>query len=157
MKGLDGIAKQVLDALMLDPRADAASLGERLGLAPDVVQSRIDRMRQNGTLRGFAVRLDSEALGVPHEVMVTATPTDQTTRERLTALCGATGVTRVWTLASRSSVAFTLRGADAERLQKRAAELAVEAGLAEPNITLIVDTLFDDPDTGVHGAWRNEP
>lgn len=154
MKGLDSIAKQVLDALLLDPRADAATLGQRLDLAPDVVQSRIDRMQETGFVRGFAIRLDSDRLGVPHEVMVTATPTDQTTRERLKELCASPGVTRVWTLASRSSVAFTLRGADANLLEQQATTLATEAGLADSEITLIVDTLFDEPSVGVHGAWR---
>ncbi len=156
LKGLDGISKQVLDALVADPRADGDVLAQRLGVQPDVVRSRIDRMRDSGVLRGFSVRLDSEALGVPHEMMVTAAPTDQTTRERLEALCAEPGVTRVWTLASRNSIAFTLRGADADRLQRRAADLAGTAGLADVTTTLVVDTLHDDPSLGVHGAWRNE-
>ncbi len=153
MKGIDGIGKQVLDALLDDPRADAATLGARLGLGADVVQARLDRMQQSGFVSGFTVRLDSDRLGMPHEVLVTATPTDQTTRDRLDGLCHSAGVTRVWTLANRASVAFTLRGSDPDRVREHALVLAVGAGLAEPTVTLIVDTLHDEPSRGVHTAW----
>lgn len=142
---MDAIGKQVLGALLDDPLADAPKIARDVGANVAVVEDRLGKLREAGVLQGHAVRLDPTKLGYPHELMVTGTPSDTTTTAALAELCGHAGVSRVWTMASRNAVAFTLCGQDPQELEAAAGRAAQQAGLLSVETTLIVNTLFDDP------------
>jgi DNA-binding Lrp family transcriptional regulator len=149
MKGLDVLSRRLLSELRGQPAFDVAALAQRAGCTPAVAEARLAKMRDLGVLRGVGIQLDQGKLGRPHEVLVTGSPSARTDQSALQALCRAAGVTRVFTLASRSSVAFTMCGTDLQDVERKAKSLAAAAGLEEARFTLIVNTLMDDPAHGV--------
>lgn len=145
---LDVVSKRILTHLAQDATMELEEVAQHAGCTVEVARERIAAMKRSGVLRGVHVRLDAVRLGRPHEILVTGSPSSRTDREALRRLCDAPGVTRVFTLASRNSVAFTLCGRDMAEVEATAGRLAEEAGLEDPRFTLIVNTLMDDQ---VHG------
>lgn len=147
--GLDQVTKRVLAVMARDGTADMDHVAREAGCTEEVARARLDRLRAHGVLRGVRLDLDPARLDRPHEVLVTGVPTADTDQAALQALCRGEGVTRVFTLASRASVAFTVRGQDPVDLEARALAMAVNAGLEHARSTLVVKTMLDDPLHGV--------
>jgi DNA-binding Lrp family transcriptional regulator len=60
---LDQLDAAIIALLTEDARRSYAELGSRIGLSASAVKRRVDRMRADGTITGFTVRLDPAALG----------------------------------------------------------------------------------------------
>lgn len=142
---IDRLSRKILRALQVEPRADAETIAAKVGAEPDVVRDRITRLETDGVLQGFSVRVDAVKMGFPMEFLVTGSPSVETTKDALKALCHHQGVTRVFTLATQDSVAFTISGSDIKETEARAQLLARQAGLEHAQCTMIVQTLVDNP------------
>lgn len=70
MDRLDAIDEQILAALTDDARATYAEIGERVNLSAPAVKRRVDRMLDNGVIRGFTTVVDRAALGWTTEAYV---------------------------------------------------------------------------------------
>ncbi|KUH95792.1 Lrp/AsnC family transcriptional regulator [Mycobacterium sp. IS-3022] len=70
MDRLDDTDEQILAALTNDARATYADIGERVNLSAPAVKRRIDRMLDNGVIRGFTTVVDRSALGWTTEAYV---------------------------------------------------------------------------------------
>ncbi len=151
--GVDPISRRLLALLAEGGVLDIEEMGRRVGAAPAVVAQRLRSLRENGILVGMGARVDPSKLGRPLEVLALAASTTKTTSQHLEALAQDPSVTRVFTLASRSSVAFTVGGADVESIRVRIEQLAQQAGLADVEHTLIVRTWLDD---AAHGLLANQ-
>ncbi len=149
--GVDMISRRLL-ALLADGGAlDIEALARQVGASPEVVAHRLQALRDNGVLMGMSARVDPSKLGRPLEVFALASSTTRTTSQHLEALAADPSVTRVFTLASRNSVAFTVGGEDAESIRIRIDQLAAAAGLADVEHSLIVRTWLDDAAHGLLG------
>ncbi len=60
---LDRLDSDIIALLVEDARRSYAELGERVGLSASAVKRRVDRLRADGAITGFTVRLDPGALG----------------------------------------------------------------------------------------------
>ncbi|MFV9634298.1 Lrp/AsnC family transcriptional regulator [Mycobacterium neumannii] len=70
MDRLDATDEQILAALTDDARATYAEIGERVNLSAPAVKRRVDRMLDNGVIRGFTTVVDRAALGWTTEAYV---------------------------------------------------------------------------------------
>nr|WP_090339585.1 Lrp/AsnC family transcriptional regulator [Mycolicibacterium malmesburyense]CRL67982.1 transcriptional regulator [Mycolicibacterium malmesburyense] len=70
MDRLDTTDQQILAALTNDARATYAEIGERVNLSAPAVKRRVDRMLDNGVIRGFTTVVDRTALGWTTEAYV---------------------------------------------------------------------------------------
>lgn len=66
----DRIDAAILDELSRDGRASFARIGTSVNLSAPAVKRRVDRLRGNGVIDGFTVRLDPAALGWATEAYV---------------------------------------------------------------------------------------
>ena len=155
--GIDMQSRRVLRAVLRQPRADIPAMAAELEMSEEVVVARMKALEKAGILTGFGPRINAALLGFPHEVLVQGAPSATTSRGALETLCRQPGVTRVFTLAARNSVAFTVRGDDVERIESQAQQIANAAGLVDIQTTLIVDTLHDDIGQGVGAALAESP
>jgi Lrp/AsnC family leucine-responsive transcriptional regulator len=55
---------QILKILQADARTSNAEIARELGIAPSAVLERIRKLERRGVIRGYAARLDPEALGL---------------------------------------------------------------------------------------------
>lgn len=60
---LDALDERIVALLVDDARRSFADLGAEVGLSASAVKRRVDRLRADGAITGFTVRLDPGALG----------------------------------------------------------------------------------------------
>ena len=60
---LDPVDERIVGMLVDDARRSFAEIGATVGLSASAVKRRVDRMRADGAITGFTVRLDPGALG----------------------------------------------------------------------------------------------
>ncbi|MCK0168272.1 Lrp/AsnC ligand binding domain-containing protein [Jannaschia sp. S6380] len=61
---LDRMDHRLIRALHADARLSVAALAERIGLSPNATAERMRRLRRDGVITGYTVRLDHDALGL---------------------------------------------------------------------------------------------
>jgi Lrp/AsnC family leucine-responsive transcriptional regulator len=69
--------RAIVAALSQDGRLSYTDLAERVGLSVSAVHQRVRRLEQRGVIRGYAARLDYDALGLPMTAFVAIRPIDQ--------------------------------------------------------------------------------
>lgn len=67
---LDETDRAIVEALAADARISNAALAEQVGIAPSTCLTRVTRLRDRGTLRGFHAEVDLAALGRPLQAVV---------------------------------------------------------------------------------------
>src|SRR3954463_369486 len=70
MDRLDETDERILAALANDARATYAEIGDRVNLSAPAVKRRVDRMLDNGVIRGFTTIVDRNAIGWTTEAFV---------------------------------------------------------------------------------------
>jgi DNA-binding Lrp family transcriptional regulator len=70
MDRLDETDERILAELANDARATYADIGERVNLSAPAVKRRVDRLLDNGVIRGFTTVVDRSALGWNTEAYV---------------------------------------------------------------------------------------
>lgn len=73
-KALDEIDRRIISALDRDGRASLAEIGKAVGLSGPAVGERLRRLRSEGVVEGFTVRVDPRALGYALEAIVRIKP-----------------------------------------------------------------------------------
>jgi Lrp/AsnC family transcriptional regulator, leucine-responsive regulatory protein len=68
--------RAIVAALATDGRLSYTDLAEKVGLSVSAVHQRVRRLEQRGVIRGYAARLDYEALGLPLTAFVAIRPMD---------------------------------------------------------------------------------
>jgi Lrp/AsnC family transcriptional regulator, leucine-responsive regulatory protein len=74
--GLESIDRAIARELSADGRCSFTDLAERVGLSVSAVHQRVRRLEQRGVIRGYAARLDVDAVGLPLTALISLTPTD---------------------------------------------------------------------------------
>jgi Lrp/AsnC family leucine-responsive transcriptional regulator len=73
---LEPIDAAIVRVLASDGRCSFTDLAERVGLSVSAVHQRVRRLEQRGVVRGYAARLDAEAIGLPLSALISLTPID---------------------------------------------------------------------------------
>ena len=60
---LDDVDHLLIEELQADARLSLAELGRRVGLTPPAVADRLRKLEEDGTVTGYAARVDPRALG----------------------------------------------------------------------------------------------
>ena len=68
--------RAILAALAADGRLSYTDLAERVGLSVSAVHQRVRRLEQRGVIKGYAARLDYDALGLALTAFVAIRPLD---------------------------------------------------------------------------------
>ena len=70
------VDRALLSALTRDGRASYTDLAELVGLSVSAVHQRVRRLEQRGVVKGYAARVDYEAVGLPLTAFVAIRPID---------------------------------------------------------------------------------
>jgi Lrp/AsnC family leucine-responsive transcriptional regulator len=65
---IDAIDRNILNELQKDARASFAEIGRRVGLSPSAAAARVQRLEEDGVIRGYRVDIDPRAFG--YNIMV---------------------------------------------------------------------------------------
>lgn len=67
---IDGVDQRIVAELVDDARATYAAIGDVVGLSAPAVKRRVDRLVDDGVIRGFAAQVDRQAGGPRVEAFV---------------------------------------------------------------------------------------
>jgi Lrp/AsnC family leucine-responsive transcriptional regulator len=71
---LDDVDHLLIEELQADARLSLAELGRRVGLTPPAVADRLRRLEDDGTITGYAARVDPRAVGYSLTAVVRIRP-----------------------------------------------------------------------------------
>ncbi|WP_413335228.1 Lrp/AsnC family transcriptional regulator [Brevibacterium sp. GP-SGM9] len=67
---LDDIDRRLLGELSQDARASGTALATAVGISESTVSLRLKRLKSRGVIRGFSVDVDTSALGIPLQALI---------------------------------------------------------------------------------------
>jgi DNA-binding Lrp family transcriptional regulator len=71
---LDSVDKHILYYLQQDARATSSTdIGEKLGLSSSTVRTRLNKLEENGVIRGYHIDIDYDLAGYPLYTKITCT------------------------------------------------------------------------------------
>src|ERR1700730_1025856 len=73
---LEPLDQAIAKELAADGRCSFTDLAERVGLSVSAVHQRVRRLEQRGVIKGYAARVDYEAIGLPLTAFVAIRPID---------------------------------------------------------------------------------
>jgi len=80
---LDATDLRILAELSINARATFVEIGRKLGLHPNVVAYRVNKLRQVGIIKGYVVELDFEKLGLGEQVYIAGSIENHSEREKV--------------------------------------------------------------------------
>jgi Lrp/AsnC family leucine-responsive transcriptional regulator len=73
---MEDLDRLIVRELCADGRLSYTELAERVGLSVSAAHQRVRRLEQRGVIRGFAARVDPDALGLPLTAFISIKPID---------------------------------------------------------------------------------
>jgi DNA-binding Lrp family transcriptional regulator len=95
MPGLDDTDRRILELLAEDARRSYRGIADDVALSPPAVSDRVDRLRDEGVLEGFTIRLDRDRLTGRDPLLVEVRVPHGRTRELADALAAEEAVEAV--------------------------------------------------------------
>ncbi|CAM5789533.1 Lrp/AsnC family transcriptional regulator [Cellulomonas persica] len=143
----DALDSAILRVLAADARATYAQIGAQVALSAPAVKRRVDRMRDDGVIRGFTVRLDPAALGWQTEAFVeiycqgsTSPATMRAAVEQYPEVVTASTVT------GDVDLVVQVRARDMRHLEQVVERLAAEPFVSRTRSTVVLSALVRRPD-----------
>ncbi len=144
---MDAIDQEILRALAVDARASYAELGAVVSLSAPAVKRRVDRLRDQGVIRGFTVRLDPAALGWQTEAFIelfcqgsTSPATMRAAVEHYPEVVAASTVT------GDVDLVVQVRTRDMRHLEQVVERFAAEPFVVRTRSTVVLSALLRRPD-----------
>ncbi|QQT68394.1 Lrp/AsnC family transcriptional regulator [Brevibacterium casei] len=117
---LDDVDLRLLRALRRNARASGSALAAEVGISESTVSLRLKRLRSSGVIRGFSVDIDTSALGIPLQALISIRLA-QHDRAEIDAFTAAApkfpGVVRMYHMAGADDYLLHIVAPDTEAVQ----------------------------------------
>jgi len=117
---LDDVDLRLLRALRRNARASGSALAAEVGISESTVSLRLKRLRSSGVIRGFSVDIDTSALGIPLQALISIRLA-QHDRAEIDAFTAAApkfpGVVRMYHMAGAEDYLLHIVAPDTEAVQ----------------------------------------
>ncbi|HEX6471337.1 MAG TPA: Lrp/AsnC family transcriptional regulator [Streptosporangiaceae bacterium] len=146
---LDDLDRQIVAHLLEDARASYAQVGSRVGLSAPAVKRRVDRLRQDGVITGYAAVVDPAALGWTTEAFIEIFCTGATSPEEIHASVRRhPEVVAAYTVTGEASALVHLRAHDIQHLERALERLRAEANITRTKTSIVLSRLIGRPTDG---------
>jgi Lrp/AsnC family transcriptional regulator, leucine-responsive regulatory protein len=116
---LDDIDRKILALLVEDGRRTYDDVARRVSLSAPAVKRRVDRLREDGALRGFTAVLDHASLGVATEALIELFYAPGTLLDRVAdTLRAHPEVVEAWSVTGDADAIARVRTRDNEDLER---------------------------------------
>jgi DNA-binding Lrp family transcriptional regulator len=144
---MDDIDRAIIAQLQADARASYRHVGEAVGLSASAVKRRVDRLTQDGTIRGFTVQVDPGRLGWGTEVFVSIFASGNISPGRIRqALTGIPEVVAAFTVTGDADALVQVRVRDTAHLEVVLEAIRREPFVAQTRSLVVLSRLVDRPD-----------
>ncbi|HEY3750916.1 MAG TPA: Lrp/AsnC family transcriptional regulator [Pseudonocardiaceae bacterium] len=143
---MDDIDHRIISCLVADARSSYADIGGNVGLSAPAVKRRVDKLKDEGIVRGFTAVVDPEALGWGTEAFVEVHCRGNVVPNRITAnLEPLTEVVAAYTVSGAADAIVHLRAADIHHLETALERLRALDIVDRTVSTVVLSTLLERP------------
>jgi Lrp/AsnC family transcriptional regulator, leucine-responsive regulatory protein len=141
---LDAVDRRLVRELAADGRASYTDLAERVGLSVSAAHQRVRRLEQRGVIRGYAARLDADALGLPLTAFVSVKPIDPGEPDDVPdRLAGLLAIEACHSVAGDESYILKVRVGGPGELETLLQEIRAKANVST-RTTVVLSTAYED-------------
>lgn len=143
---MDDIDQRIVARLVDNARASFAEIGHAVGLSAPAVKRRVDRLLDDGVLKGFTALVDPDAVGLATEAFVEVHCRGNVTPGRIRShLASLPEVAAAYTVSGAADAIVHLRAADIRDLESALERLRGLEIVDRTVSTVVLSTLLDRP------------
>ncbi|MHA2035596.1 MAG: Lrp/AsnC family transcriptional regulator [Promethearchaeota archaeon] len=137
-KALDDIDKNIIRILQEDARTSYREIQDRLGISIGTIHNRISKLRDNGIIEGYTLRLNNVKLGYKLSFLIRINCDGKFTDEILTEISQIPEVCSVFHTTGEQSAALICRFQEAEDIHGFIRELNEKESITRTNSNMIL-------------------
>lgn len=141
---MNELDQRIVSYLVRDARASYAEIGHDVGLSAPAVKRRVDRLLDEGVLRGFTAVVDPEALGWGTEAFVEMRCAGNVSPARIRgAVAGLPEVAAAYTVSGAADAIVHLRAASIHHMESALERLRALEIVESTVSTVVLSTLLE--------------
>jgi DNA-binding Lrp family transcriptional regulator len=146
---LDDLDRQIVACLLENARASFAQIGDQIGLSAPAVKRRVDRLRHDGVITGYAAVVDPSALGWTTEAFVELFCAGRTSPDEISASVRRhPEVVAAYTITGEANALIHLRARDIQALEEALERLRGEPNIVQTKTAIVLSRLIGRPTGG---------
>jgi DNA-binding Lrp family transcriptional regulator len=143
---MDRIDQQIVALLRENARRSFQDIGRRVSLSAPAVKRRVDRLEQNGVIRGYSATVDPTAFGWhAHAFVELFCEGRMSGAEVRDAVATHPEVEGAYTIAGAPSAIIHVRAADTQHLEEALQRIREVPGVLRTQTQVVLSTLFERP------------
>jgi DNA-binding Lrp family transcriptional regulator len=143
---MDEIDRQIVALLRQDARRSFQSIGLRVSLSAPAVKRRVDRLEEEGVLRGYTARVDPGRFGWgTHAFVALYCEGRMAAGEVREALEHHPEVEAAYTVAGEASAIVHVRARGTSHLEEALERIRDHEGVTRTQTQIVLSTLFERP------------
>jgi DNA-binding Lrp family transcriptional regulator len=140
---LDDLDEHIVRVLMADGRASYGTIGARVNLSAPAVKRRVDRLRAQGVITGFTIRVDPSEIGWSTEAYVELFCNRRTSGDEiLTRTQTYPEVVEAFTVTGDADALLHVFAADIQHFERVLSEISAEPFVARTRSVLVLSPLL---------------
>lgn len=140
---LDDIDRRIVACLLENARASFAQVGDQVGLSAPAVKRRVDRLRHEGVITGYAAVVDPSALGWTTEAFVELFCAGRTSPDEIYASVRRhPEVVAAYTITGEANALVHLRAHDIQALEEALERLRGEPNIVQTKTSIVLSRLL---------------
>jgi DNA-binding Lrp family transcriptional regulator len=146
---LDDLDRRIVACLLEDARLSFSQIGGQVGLSAPAVKRRVDRMRHDGVITGYAAVVDPAALGWTTEAFVELFCAGRTSPAEIYAsIRRHPEVVAAYTVTGEANALVHLRAHDIQGLEEALERLRNEPNIVQTKTAIVLSRLLGRPTDG---------
>jgi DNA-binding Lrp family transcriptional regulator len=146
---LDDLDRRIVACLLEDARLSFSQIGGQVGLSAPAVKRRVDRMRHDGVITGYAAVVDPAALGWTTEAFVELFCAGRTSPAEIYAsIRRHPEVVAAYTVTGEANALVHLRAHDIQSLEEALERLRNEPNIVQTKTSIVLSRLLGRPTDG---------
>lgn len=143
---MDDIDQQIVALLRDNARRSFQDIGARVALSAPAVKRRVDRLRADGVIRGYAAVVDPAAVGWhTHAFVALFCEGRMSASEVRAAVAPHSEVAAAYTVAGEASAILHVRAQDTMDLEHTLERIRDTPGITRTQTQVVLSTLFERP------------
>lgn len=143
---MDATDLRILALLRGNARSSFREIGEQVGLSAPAVKRRVDRLEQDGVVRGYTAVVDPASMGWPTVAVVELYCDGRMSGPEIkAAVAGSPEVAAAFTVAGAASAILVVRATDTRHLELALARIREADGILRTQTSVVLSTLIDRP------------
>jgi DNA-binding Lrp family transcriptional regulator len=146
---LDDLDRRIVACLLEDARLSFSQIGGQVGLSAPAVKRRVDRMRHDGVITGYAAVVEPAALGWTTEAFVELFCAGRTSPAEIYAsIRRHPEVVAAYTVTGEANALVHLRAHDIQSLEEALERLRNEPNIVQTKTSIVLSRLLGRPTDG---------